>query len=239
MAKPSKASRHAPRGLTILHEDRDLLVIDKAVGVLSCHTPKRETFTAENVLTQYLRKGSPASRKRAFLVHRLDRETSGVMLFAKTLTAQQTLKNDWASTEKYYLAAVRGHLRERSGIFSSHLAENADFHVFSVDDPSRGRFSQTEYRVIGETDTLTLVKIRLLTGRKHQIRVHFAEHGHPVVGDLKYNPRDPFTQRLCLHAKSIAFNHPFSGERCFFEAPIPTVFRQLAKGFRESDWIDA
>jgi len=239
MAKTSKSKRFAPRGLTILYEDRDLLVINKDPGVLSCHTVKRESFTAENVLTEYLKKGAPASRKQAFLVHRLDRDTSGVMLFAKSREMQQNLKNDWPATEKLYLSAVYGHPRERAGIFSSHLAENTDFRVYSIRDPEQGRFAQTEYRVIGETDTLTLVKIRLLTGRKNQIRVHFAEQGMPVVGDTKYNPRDSFSTRLCLHSKSIAFNHPFSGERFFFETEIPTVFMQLAKGFRETDWADA
>lgn len=239
MAKSSKRNRFAPRGLTILHEDRDILVINKNAGVLSCHTPKRESFTAENVLTDYLRKGSPASRKQAFLVHRLDRETSGIMLFAKNREMLDNLQNDWPQTEKFYLAAVYGHLREQAGIFSSHLAENTDFRVYSVRDPELGRFSQTEYRVIGKTDTMTLVKIRLLTGRKNQIRVHFAEQGHPVVGDTKYNRHDPFATRLCLHSKSIAFNHPFNGQRCFFETEIPTIFMQLAKGFREKDWTDA
>lgn len=239
MTKSSKSKRYAPRGLTILYEDRDLLVINKNPGVLSCQTIKRESFTAENILTEYLRKGANASRKQAFLVHRLDRDTSGVMLFAKSQEMQLKLKNDWAETEKFYLAAVYGRPKKRTGIFSSHLAENTDFRVYSVRDPELGRFSETEYRVIGETDTLTLVKIHLLTGRKNQIRVHFAEHGLPVVGDTKYNPRDTFTTRLCLHSKSIAFNHPFSGQRCFFETEIPTIFMQLAKGFREADWDEA
>ncbi len=239
MAQSPQSKRHVPRGLTILHEDRDLFVIEKAPGVLSCSTPRHESFTAEAVLSDYLRKGSRVSRKQAFLVHRLDRETSGVMLFAKSIEAQEALKRDWVNTEKFYLAVVYGHPREQAGIFSSHLAENSDLYVYSVRDPRLGRFSQTEYHVIGRTETMTLVKIRLLTGRKHQIRVHFAERGLPIVGDLKYNRDDPFEGRLCLHAKSIAFNHPFSGQRCFFDTPIPTVFKQIAKGFCEKDWADA
>ncbi len=237
MAGKSTNGKHSPRGLTILHEDRDMFVVYKKPGVLSCETVKKESFTAQNVLTDYLRKGCQASRKQAFLVHRLDRETSGVMLFAKTVEMQQNLKNDWKNTEKFYLAAVYGHPQQETGLFSSYLAEDEDFRVFSVLDPDKGRFSQTQYRVIGETNTMTLLKIRLLSGRKNQIRVHFAEHGMPVVGDTKYNWKDPFKQRLCLHAKSIEFNHPFNGKRYFFATDIPQVFRDIAKGISETDWI--
>lgn len=239
MASKSKSGRFSPRGLTIMHEDRDMFVVNKKPGVLSCETVKRETLTAQNVLTDYLRKGCQASRKQAFLVHRLDRETSGILLFAKNYDMQQNLKNDWKQTEKFYLAAVYGRPEKETGIFSSYLAEDEDFRVFSVLDPEKGRFSQTEYRVIGEINNMTLLKIRLLTGRKNQIRVHFAERGMPVVGDTKYNWNDPFKQRLCLHAKSIEFNHPFNGKRCFFATDIPQIFRDIAKGISEADWDQA
>jgi len=171
-----------------------------------------------------------------FLVHRLDRETSGVLLFAKSFQAQQTLKDNWPSTEKFYLAAVRGHLKERCGIFSSYLAEDDDLYVHSVADERRGKFSQTAYAVIGESRNVSIVKIKLLTGRKNQIRVHFAENGAPVLGDMKYGEGDTFRQRLCLHAKSISFPQPYNGKRLFFETPIPDVFRKVAKGFSEDDW---
>ena len=228
--------KHRPRGLEILYEDRDLLVVNKAPGVLTTGTRRDETFTAENVLSDYLRKGCARSNKHVFLVHRLDRETSGVLLFAKTEEAQERLKANWKATEKLYLAAVRGHLKEKTGVFSSFLAENEDLYVYSVDDPSQGKLSQTAYAVIKETPSLSLVKIRLLTGRKNQIRVHFSEAGHPVVGDPKYSTNDPFRERLCLHAKSIAFDHPHSGKRLFFDTPIPEAFKRLGNGFDEADW---
>lgn len=234
-----KRDKHAPRGLTIIHEDRDIFVINKNAGVLSCETRHQEPYTAENVLTNYIRKGCASSYKRAYLVHRLDRETSGIMLFAKTEEMQQNLKNDWKNTEKLYLVAVYGHPKQPSGIFSSYLTENEDFRVYSVADPERGRFSETEYWVIGETETMTLLKVRLLSGRKNQIRVHFSEHGMPVVGDTKYNRDDPFADRLCLHSKSIEFNHPFNHKRCFFDTEIPPVFRKIARGFCEADWKNA
>jgi len=228
--------KHRPRGLEILHEDRDLFVVEKAPGVLTTGTRRDEAFTAENVLTDYLRKGCARSSKHVYLVHRLDRETSGVLLFAKTEEAQQRLKDNWKTTEKFYLAAVRGHLNEKRGLLSSYLAENEDLYVFSVDDPSQGKLSQTAYAVIKETSSLSFLKIKLLTGRKNQIRVHFAETGHPVVGDPKYGRNDPFRERLCLHAKSIAFNHPHSGQRLFFDTPIPEVFNRLAGGLTETEW---
>jgi tRNA pseudouridine32 synthase/23S rRNA pseudouridine746 synthase/23S rRNA pseudouridine1911/1915/1917 synthase len=230
--------RHRPRGVEILYDDRDLYVVNKAPGVLTHGTRRDEAATAENAMSDYYRKGDSRSRKHVFLVHRLDRETSGVLLFAKTFEAQQTLKDNWPSTEKFYLAAVRGHLKERCGIFSSYLAEDEDLYVSSVNDPSQGKFSQTAYAVIGEAGALSFVKIRLLSGRKNQIRVHFSEHGLPVVGDMKYGRDDPFRQRLCLHAKSIAFNHPHSRERMFFDTPIPAVFVKLAKGLTEADWAN-
>lgn len=233
---PKLPRRHRPRGLDILHEDRDLFVVNKAPGVLTTGTRRDEAFTAENVLNDYLRKGCARSNKHVYLVHRLDRETSGVLLFAKTEEAQQTLKDNWKSTEKLYLAAVRGHLEQKSGVLSSYLAENEDLYVFSTDDPSQGKLSQTAYAVIKEVPGLSLVKIRLLTGRKNQIRVHFAEAGHPVVGDPKYARNDPFRERLCLHAKSIAFNHPYTGKRLFFDTPMPAAFSRLARGLTEEEW---
>ena len=241
MTTPNSLSprRHRPRGLEILHDDRDLLVVNKEPGVLTTATRRDEAFTAESVINDYVRKGCARSSKHVYLVHRLDRETSGVLLFAKSEEAQQRLKDNWKSTEKYYLAAVRGHLKAKTGVFSSYLAENEDQFVYSVADPSKGKFSQTAYTVIKETPKLSIVKIKLLTGRKNQIRVQFTEHGHPVVGDPKYGARDPFRERLCLHAKSIAFDHPHSGKRLFFDTPIPEVFSRLAGGLDESEWLKA
>lgn len=231
--------RHRPRGLEILHEDRDLFVVCKEPGVLTTGTRRDEAFTAENVLNDYVRKGCACSTKHVFLVHRLDRETSGVLLFAKSEEAQQQIKDNWKSTEKFYLAAVRGHLKVKTGVFSSYLAENENQYVHSVSDPAKGKLSRTAYTVIKETPALSLVKIKLLTGRKNQIRVQFAEHGHPVVGDPKYGTRDPFRERLCLHAKSIAFDHPHSGKRLFFDTPVPEVFSRLAGGLDEPAWLSA
>ena len=227
----NRSGKHAPRGVEILHEDRDLFVVCKAVGVLSTGTRKNEAFTAENVLSNYLRKGCARSTKHVYLVHRLDRETSGVMLFAKSEEAQQRLKDNWSKNEKTYYAALRGNLKEKKGTLTSYLAEDEDLFVYSVKDPSQGKLSQTAYEVIAENPTMSLVKINLLTGRKNQIRVQFAEIGHPVVGDQKYGCNDPFRDRLCLHAKTIAFDHPYSGKRLTFDTQLPQTFLWLFPGF--------
>jgi len=233
MQQPPKkrSGKHSPRGVEILHEDRDLFVVCKAVGVLSTGTRRNEAFTAENVLSNYLRKGCARSTKHVYLVHRLDRETSGVMLFAKSEEAQQRLKDNWSNNEKTYYAALRGHLKEKKGTLTSYLAEDEDLFVYSVKDPSQGKLSQTAYEVVAENPTMSLVKINLLTGRKNQIRVQFAEIGHPVVGDPKYGRDDPFRDRLCLHARSIAFDHPYSGKRMCFETSLPQTFLWLFPQF--------
>jgi tRNA pseudouridine32 synthase/23S rRNA pseudouridine746 synthase/23S rRNA pseudouridine1911/1915/1917 synthase len=215
------------------------LVVNKEAGVLTTGTRRDEPFTAENVMNAYVRKGCARSSKQVFLVHRLDRETSGVLLFAKSEEAQQRIKEGWKNTEKFYLAAVHGHLKEKTGVFSSYLAEDEDLFVRSVPDAGKGKWSQTAYAVIKETPGMSLVKVRLLTGRKNQIRVHFAEHGHPLVGAPKYGMRrDPFRERLCLHAKSISLDHPHSGKRLFFDTPIPEAIAKLAGGLSESDWAE-
>ena len=238
MGNNKKSGRHKPTGLEILYEDPDVIVINKEAGVLSCPTRHRERFTAENTLTTYLRKGSELSRKRAYLVHRLDRDTSGVMVFAKSRDAWEALKKDWNSTEKLYLAAVRGHVEKARGEMRSYVVEDFDLLVRSVEDPEEegGCLAVTRYAVIGEAHGVSMVKVKLLTGRKNQIRVHFAESGHPVVGDVKYSPSEVYKQRLCLHAKTLAFNHPRTGKRMEFDAGIPPQFLRLARGFSEKDW---
>ncbi|MBM4164318.1 MAG: RluA family pseudouridine synthase [Lentisphaerae bacterium] len=222
-----RSRKYAPRGVEILHEDRDLFVVCKAVGVLSTGTRQDEAFTAENVLSHYLRKGCSRSSKQVYLVHRLDRETSGVMVFAKTAEAQHRLQENWSNNEKIYYAALRGHLKARHGTLTSYLADGENLLVYTVKDATQGKLSQTAYEVVAENATMSLVKIHLLTGRRNQIRVQFADIGHPVVGDPKYGRNDPFRERLCLHAKAIAFNHPHSGERLSFDTPLPQTFFRL------------
>ena len=230
--KKERPRRRAIRGIEILHEDRDILVVYKDVGVLSTALRDPREFSAEGALTRYLRKGAARSSKCAYPVHRLDRETSGVMIFAKTAEAQAALKDNWKGNEKIYLAAVWGRPAEMRGTLTSYLAEDEDLFVRSVGGPQEGKLSQTAYEVVAEAPTMSLLKINLLTGRKNQIRVQFAEAGHPVVGDPKYGRGEPFRERLCLHAKSIAFNHPHNGRRMLFDTEPPGVFLRLFPEYR-------
>jgi len=226
----TSAGRHRPQGLTILYEDRDILVVDKAPGLLTVGTEKERTRTAYYRLTDYVRKGNAKSRKRVFVVHRLDREVSGILVFSKTAAAKTSLQDQWKETEKKYLAVVHGKLANRAGIISTYLAENRAHVVYSTSDHKKGKLSHTAYRVLKETRAFSLLEITLLTGRKNQIRVHLAESGHPIVGDKKYGERDRAHKRLALHAQSISFKHPFSGRQVAFEAPVPGYFSRLIGG---------
>ena len=233
--KPHVPRRHRPHGLDLLHDDRDLMVVNKVCGLLTMSFHRDEKQTAERILTQYVKKGCASSKNRVFLVHRIDRDTSGLLVFAKTYENQQKLKNNWKNTEKCYLAAVYGHFEAKRGRISSYLAENEDQFVHSVDDPGAGKLAETDYEVIKESRTMSVLKIRLLTGRKNQIRVHLAENGHPVVNDPKYGDRAP-RGNMALHAKILAFDHPHSGKRLRYDAGIPDVFLKLAPGLSEKDW---
>ena len=220
----------------ILFEDDDVIVIEKPTGLLATHTKlvgrlaRESQLTAENLLNDYVRKGQAKSKKRVWLVHRLDRETSGVMMFAKSEDVAEKFRADWASlTEKTYRARVEGLLEEESGTFESYLLEDADgYRVRSVAAPDARRTSRsartpklarTEWRRISTTDGTTLVEVKLKTGRKNQIRVHFSEAGHPVIGDEKYGGER--ASRLYLHALSLRFRHPRTGEWLEFTASPP------------------
>ena len=229
---PAPSRRHHPRGLPLLHEDAEVIVVDKPNGLLSMGTERDKTRTAHSILNDYVRRGNPKSRNRVYIVHRLDRETSGVMLFAKSEAAKVFLQDDWDNTNKRYLAVVTGHLAQPAGRISSYLTENAAFHVYSTQDPAQGRLSQTDYTLIKEQRGLSLVRIDLLTGRKHQIRVHFSEKGHPILGDDKYGRAGgPTSANLALHAYALDFTHPVSGLRLHFQTAIPALFTRLMGAF--------
>jgi len=168
-----------------------------------------------------------------FIVHRLDRETSGVLVFAKSEQVKRYLQDTWTETEKRYLAIVYGRLTPPEGTISSYLVENSALTVYSTSDASKGKLSHTAYRTLKEARGFSLLEIDLLTGRKHQIRVHLSEKDHPVVGDKKYGKRGDCYQWLALHARSIAFTHPVTGERMFFEAAAPDHFTRLIGNLRE------
>lgn len=213
--------------MTLLYEDRDIIVIEKPCGLLTIGTERDKSRTAHTILNDYVRKGDPRSKNRVYIVHRLDRDTSGILIFARSEAAKTFLQGHWDSTDKRYLTIVHGSLVPKSGTISSYLAENAAFNVYSTPDPAAGKLSHTEYTVLKEAKGLSLLEIHLLTGRKHQIRVHLSEKGHPVVGDKKYGRGNDHYGTLALHARSISFTHPVNGKRLSFETGIPEFFTRL------------
>ena len=216
-----------PHGLAILHEDGDILVVDKPAGLLTIGTERDKSRTAYYVLTDYVRKGCARSRNRVFIVHRLDRETSGILVFAKNEAAKLRLQGAWGETEKSYLAVVHGRCEKSAETITTYLAENRAHVVYSTPDPAQGKLARTAYKVLKQTKTFSLLEVNLLTGRKNQIRVHLAGIGHPIVGDRKYGrEKDPYPG-LALHARSISFSHPVSGQRLTLAAKVPAYFHKL------------
>jgi RluA family pseudouridine synthase len=227
--KPFKSSpkKYHPKGLTILHEDHDIIVVDKKSGLLTMSTETIRENTAYFRLMSYVRKGNCKSRKRVFIVHRLDRDTSGVIVFAKNVEVKLALQKAWREFEKQYIAVVHGALPEKEGVITSYLAENSVHKMFSIDNPKKGLLAKTGYKVLKESRSYSLLEIELLTGRKNQIRVHLSEKGFPVVGDKKYGKPDKGIKRLALHAACLTLVHPKTKEKMVFESKAPSYFKTL------------
>jgi len=228
----SSPRRYQPKGLSILYEDRDILVIDKECGLLTVSNDRVKDRTAYCLLTDYVRKGNPKSRQRVFIVHRLDRDTSGILVFARHEKAKRYLQEEWHEFQKKYYALVHGTIREEEGVITSYLAENRALRMYSVSDASKGKLAKTGYRVLRASGKYSLLEIDLLTGRKNQIRVHLAEKGCPVVGDKKYGIKEEGIMRLTLHAASVRLRHPDSKEIMTFTTDVPAYFESLLKGRR-------
>jgi len=224
--KPSPKKFH-PRGLSILYEDHFILVVDKVSGLLTVSTDKVREKTAYYLLTDYVKKGNNKSRNRIFIVHRLDKDTSGVIIFAKNANAKRFLQDEWHGFKKKYYAVVHGTLPEKEGIITSYLAENSAHKMYSVKDTEKGKLARTGFKVIKESKRFSLLEIDLLTGRKNQIRAHFSEKGFPVAGDKKYGVKDKGVKGLTLHAASLSIVHPETKEKMTFETPVPDYFTLL------------
>jgi len=228
----SPPKRFQPKGLDVLYEDHDILVVDKRSGLLTVSNATDRENTAYYKLTDYVRKGNKKSNNRIFIVHRLDRDTSGVIVFAKNEKAKHTLQDLWQTFKKTYFAVVNGILEEKEGIIISYLAENSIHKMYSVNtkSPEKGKLAKTGYRVVKESGKYSLLEIDLLTGRKNQIRVQLAEKGNPVAGDKKYGGKDQKIKRLTLHAASLTLVHPFTKEEMTFESKVPGYFYSLVSG---------
>ncbi len=223
----SPPKRFQPKGITVLYEDHDILVVDKTSGLLSMSNEKTRENTAYYRLNEYVKKGNPKSRNRIFIVHRLDKDTSGVLVFAKNEKAKRYLQDEWDKFNKTYYAVVHGTLLEKEGLITSYLAENSIHRMYTVTDPKKGKLAKTGYKVIKESKRYSLLEIDLLTGRKNQIRVHFSDKGNAVAGDKIYGNNEKRIKRLALHAASITIYHPHTKKQMTFETKIPVYFKSL------------
>ncbi len=225
----SSPKKYHPKGMTILYEDHDILVVDKVSGLLTVSNDKEQTRTAYYLLNDYVRKGNPKSHLRVFIVHRLDKDTSGILVFAKSEKAKHFLQDEWKDFRKKYVAVVHGMMPEEQGVITSYLVENSALKMYSVTDPKKGKYAKTGYQVMRKSSDYSLLEVDLFTGRKNQIRVHLADKGCPVVGDKKYGEKAPGIKRLTLHAASLTLTHPFSKEKMTFESKVPPYFNYLMR----------
>lgn len=220
--------RNLPPGLTILHEDVDVIVVFKGNGLLTVATDREREHTAQAYLNVYL---GARREERIHVVHRLDRETSGVLVFAKTFHARERLKEQFAAhaVDRVYVAIIEGRIDPPAGTIRSYLLEGADLKMRSVDAHADAKFAVTHYRTIATIPSYSMLEVTLETGRKNQIRAHLSEAGHPVVGDQLYGSTINPLGRLGLHAKFLGFLHPTTGKRMSFAAPMPKSFRELLR----------
>ena len=219
----------SPR-IKLVYEDNDILVINKGYGVLSMGTDNIKEGTAYSIMREYVKYSDP--RAKVFIVHRLDRDTSGLMMLAKTMDAKDTMQHNWNNMvlNRKYVAVVEGVIPDDEGVVKSYLAETAQFEVYSTQDPTKGQLAITRYKVLKRSSGYTLVELELDTGRKNQIRVHMKDLGHPIVGDRKYGASSSPIRRLALHARTLRFVHPITRKEMNFELPVPTRFAGLVKG---------
>ncbi|WP_085832314.1 RluA family pseudouridine synthase [Clostridium merdae] len=216
------------RALEILYEDDELLVINKPAGLLSISNEKEKERTAYHQMTEHVQQSDPNSR--IFIVHRLDRDTSGVLLAAKTSEMKYAMQDNWSSLVKTrkYTAVVEGCPEPMSGRIHTWLYETKNLMVYSGEKSDEGLESITDYKVIGVAPGYSLVDVFLQTGRKNQIRVHMKEKGCPVVGDKKYGAKGSPFKRLGLHAGLLEVRHPVTGKLLRFEAKVPAVFLSIS-----------
>ncbi|MBU0479710.1 MAG: RluA family pseudouridine synthase [Proteobacteria bacterium] len=221
------AAQQTSHGLKIIAEDDDLIIIDKPSGLLTIATEKEKSKTAYAILSDYVKKKDPDNK--IFIIHRLDRETSGLLMFARNEEIKHQIQESWETTIslRTYVAVVEGQVEPPEGTITSWLTESKAYIVYSSQNQRRGKKAVTHYRKIRESDTLSLLQVNLETGRKHQIRVHMQDINHPIIGDSKYGATLNPIRRMGLHAQVLAFTHPRTGSLCRFETEIPKSFLLL------------
>jgi 23S rRNA pseudouridine1911/1915/1917 synthase len=220
--------QHKQNRFNILFEDNFILIADKPSGLLSISTDRENKNTFYRFVSDYLKEKSN-NKEKIFIVHRLDREVSGIMIFAKNFQIKESLQRNWTSTNKIYYAVVEGVPPEKEGKIESWLKENKSHFVFISSKEDDAYLSVTKYKLISTHKNFSLLEILLETGRKHQIRVQLAEIGCPVAGDLKYGAKTNPVNRICLHSGSLSFTHPVTGKSMVFSSDIPSKMLKLIR----------
>lgn len=225
------AARHTgglmARNMRLVYEDEHLIVIDKNAGLLSMASDNEKYLTAYNILSTYVKSQKPSNR--IFIVHRLDRDTSGLMMFARSEKVQSLMQRDWKRnvTARTYVALVEGKVTEPEGIVKSYIYESKSLIMHSTNDPKKGDLAITRWRLLKSGSEYSLLEVTLETGKKNQIRLHMQETGHSIAGDKKYGASSSPISRLGLHASLLAFIHPVTGKEMRFESKIPAKFRRM------------
>lgn len=228
VSKSKKNDTFKSRYVNLVYEDPYLVVIEKKPGILSM-AAGHKSLNVKTVLDDYFRQTK--QRCTAHVVHRLDRDTSGLMVYAKDMPTEQTLEHEWHNIvyDRRYVAVVSGEMEEDEGTIANWLKDNKAYVTYSSPVDNGGKYAVTHFHVLDRTTEHSLVEYKLETGRKNQIRVHSADMNHPVCGDVKYGNGDDPIHRLCLHAYMLHFFHPVTRARMEFETPIPSQFRMLFK----------
>lgn len=228
VSRSKKNDQFKSRYLKIVYEDKYLVVIEKNTGILSM-AAGHSSLNVKTILDDYFHR--TRQRCTAHVVHRLDRDTSGLMIYAKDIQTEQLLEHDWHNIvyDRRYVAVVSGEMEDNEGTIANWLKDNSNYVTYSSPKDNGGKYAVTHFYVLDRTTEHSLVEYQLETGRKNQIRVHSADMGHPVCGDVKYGNGDDPIGRLCLHAYVLCFYHPITHERMEFETMIPSQFRKLFK----------
>ena len=215
------------KNIDIIYEDKDIIVINKPSGLLTVATEKEKNKTAYHLVMEYLKKKN--KNNRIFIIHRLDKDTSGIIMFAKNERAKHLYQDNWNDIVKKrcYYAVIDGKMQKKEGTIKSYLKENGNM-VYSVKDRS-GKLAVTEYKVLKERKNISLLDINLKTGRKNQIRVHMKENKTPILGDLKYGEKSKLINRLALHAYKLELINPVTKKLLIFEASMPNEIKTLFK----------
>jgi len=228
VSQTKKNDQFKSRYVKIVYEDRYLVVVEKNIGILSM-AAGHSSLNVKTVLDDYFRK--TRQNCTAHVVHRLDRDTSGLMIYAKDMTTEQILEHEWHQIvyDRRYVAVVSGEMEDDEGTIANWLKDNKAYVTYSSPVDNGGKYAVTHFHTLARTADHSLVEYRLETGRKNQIRVHSADMGHPVCGDVKYGNGDNPIHRLCLHAYVLCFYHPVTHQRMEFETPVPNDFKFIMK----------